>query len=193
MYILLPVIFLLLFFPITINININSKLRDKKIELEPIPNMKNKVAIKLFKIIPVYKYKLFSEKKRPKEKKKGKGSGLNIVKIAIKTLRIDKLCVSIGINTYSYILNSYLNALLNTTICMYVNIHEKKFNFKKLYYQIYTSDNPLVVNLEADISSSIAKVIYVVIKEKIDSSKKNKKITTKQSQKMNKSKISCTY
>jgi len=32
MYILLPVIFLLLFFPITVTIKVNSKLKDKKVE-----------------------------------------------------------------------------------------------------------------------------------------------------------------
>lgn len=193
MYILLPVIFLLLFFPITVTIKVNSKLKDKKVELEPILNMKNYIVIKLFKIIPVYKYKLFSEKKKPKKRKKRKGGGLKIAKIVIKTLKIDKLCVSFGINTYSYILNSYLNALINTTICMYVNIHQNKFNFEQLYYQIYTSENPFVVNLEADVSASVAKVIYVVIKEKIDARKKDNKISDSQSKKMNKSKISCTY
>jgi len=193
MYILLPVIFLLLFFPITVTIKVNSKLKDKKVELEPILNMENYIVIKLFKIIPVYKYKLFSEKKKSKKSKKRKGAGLKTAKIVLKTLKIDKLGVSLGINTYSYIINSYLNALLNTTICMYVNVHQKKFNFEKLYYQIYTSDNPFIVNLEADVSASIAKVIYVVIKEKIDARKKDNKISDSKSKKMNKSKISCTY
>lgn len=195
MYILLPVIFLfilILIFPLTINIKINTKIKDSKIELEPLPDFENSVKVKLIKFIPVFKTKLFTNKKKNKRKKK-KTSGFKIAKVAIKTLNFDELYLYLGVNTYSYILNSYVNALINTTICMYINLNENKFNFKKLYYQIYTSEKPFVLNLEANLSTSIIKFMIEFIKLKKNDQKSKAKNYYNHSKKMNKSNISCTY
>jgi len=197
MYILLPVIFLciVLISPLTVCININAKIKDNKIELEALPEMKNNIILKIFKSIPVYKYKLFKEKKEPKKSKKvKKGVGFKIARVVVKTLKIDELYLSLGINSYSYILNSYLNALLNTTICMYINVNSKKFNFKKLYYQIYISESPLVINLNTNISANILKIAYVYFKSKFNKNKyENNNNLNNVKPKMNKRNISCTY
>ena len=194
MYILIPVIFLctLSISPLTVCINVNAKIKDKKIELEALPEMKNNIILKILKVIPVYKHKLFKEKKNKKKNKK-RGFGIKIAKVVVKTLKIDELYLNLGINSYSYILNSYLNALINTSICMYVNVNSKKFNFSKLYYQIYTSECPFAINLNAKISSNILKIIYMYFKSRHNKKREKNNNLNNFKEKMNKRNISCTY
>ena len=105
-----------------------------------------------------------------------------MLKALYKSLTFPKFLVSIGFNTFNMILNSYINALLNSTLCIYINQNNKKFNFKELYYQIHLTDIPVVLNLDISMDIIPIKFIfnYLAIKiEKLRLLKKEQKICVK--------------
>lgn len=169
MSVIIPVIFfaILLLIPIKIDFTINANLKNDKIELEPMDGMKNKIKIKLIYFITVFEKDIFI-KKENKNKTKSNSNKTTLLKALYKSVTFSKFLVSIGFNTYNVVLNSYINALLNSTLCIYINQNNRKFNFKELYYQVYLSNTPIVINFDTS-----AKVVpirfalnYIVFKVK---------------------------
>lgn len=151
MSIFLPVIFfvlVLLFIPIRIEIVLNAKLKDDKAEFEPLPAFKNYIKIKVLFFLQIFKKDIFVKKQKPKEKRRKDKTKKILFKSIYNSIHFDKFILSLGINTFNPILNSYINAGLNTGICMYINKENRKFSFNKLYYQIYLSDAPCTVNTD---------------------------------------------
>ena len=83
----------------------------------------------------------------------------------MKKSYINKFVLDLGFNLNDPISNSYVNATLNTILCLYINSNYKKFNFKRLYYQTYIAENLLDLNFECIIKISLADTIKVVGKE----------------------------
>ena len=78
---------------------------------------------------------------------------------------IDKFVLSLGFDLDDPIANSYVNATLNTIICMYINLNQDKFNMKRLYYQTYVGENLTNLSFECIIKISLADTIKVIAKE----------------------------
>lgn len=184
MSVLIPVIFfiiLLLVIPIRVNLVLNAKLKPDKIEFEEIEGMKNKIKIMILFVLQVFSKDIF-EKQQEKGKKQKKTNKSSLLKALYKSLTFPKFLVSIGFNTFNIILNSYINALLNSTLCIYINQNNKKFNFKELYYQIHLTDIPVVLNLDISMDIIPIKFIfnYLAIKiEKLRLFKKEQKMYVK--------------
>lgn len=169
--------FLLFVLPIRTELLLNVKLKDKKVEFEPICGMNNILKVKAMFFIPVISKNIFDEKKR--EKKKNRFQRINkkqLILALYNSIKFQELIVSLGVNVHNPVVNSYINASLNTGLCMYINKNIKKFNFNNLYYQIYLSDLPLVLSVNTKIDIAPIKFILEYIKQKINAknSKGNK-------------------
>ena len=120
-------------------------------------------------MIPIYYKKLFEKKKVTKKQKENKikkvFNNKDTISRFLKKSYIDKFVLSLGFNLDDYIANSYVNAALNTIICMYINLNQEKFNLKKLYYQTYIGENLVNLNFEGIIKISVADTIKVIGKE----------------------------
>lgn len=174
MSIFLPVIFfiaILLFLPIKIELVLNVKLKENKLEFEPISNLKNYVKIKILFFLQVFKKDIFEEKRKPKRQNVKPKSKKVLAKAAYNSIKFERFILSLGINTFNPILNSYINAGLNTGICMYINKESKKFNFNALYYQIYLSDIPCAVSTDISIYFSLPKFFIEYLKVKLKEKK----------------------
>lgn len=170
MYILIPVIFLLLvaISDVGFNLDLHIKLKDDKIEFEPNMVKENKFAINIFGFIPIYTVKIFDGKKKEKKRKNKKSSNKNVVKNVLKRIKVKHLYLSFGFNTYSYILNSYINALINSTLCIAFNYNSRVIDISKLYYQIYNSECPAVLDLSTKISINVLEGLLAFIRGKIN-------------------------
>ena len=163
MSVLVPVIFfilLLFFLPIRVNLIINANLMENKVEFEAIDGLENKVKVKLIYIFNIFTKDIFLKKQKNKSKDKKKNNKPLLVKALYKSLTFPKFLLSTGFNTYNMILNSYINALLNSTLCIYINQNSRKFNFKELYYQIYLANVPVVLNM--DITADVVPIKFIL-------------------------------
>lgn len=152
---------------------------------------------KAFKIIPIYKmfvteklnnivnnksyvdilYNLtYQINKQKKNRLKRPLSLDNMLFYLFKNMVYRKFVFYFGFNTNQYILNSYINATINTILCMYINVNQEKFNFKQLYYQVYISNFPLKIYLDSIININFAKTIIDMLNEHI-----NRKVLKKRS------------
>lgn len=176
-------------------------LDDKKYKLNNKNKYKNKLYIKLFNLFLVYSYdikknilaeneekvfdkvfslyekinneKIFSNSNYKAEKKKRLVK--NLIKDYFKNVYIDKFILIFGVDTKDPIYNSYINALLNASLCMYINTKQSKFNFNKLYYSIYTSKEPIRLKTIFTLRTSI----IIVLIESLKRIKKEGKIKIK--------------
>lgn len=82
----------------------------------------------------------------------------------IDKIYIEKLGFSFGFNTGDYVKNAYINASLNSIICLYINYRRKNFNFNRLYYQVYIADYTYYLDLNSIIKVKFADTIYIMIK-----------------------------
>lgn len=156
--ILLIVVALVFFIPIKFTIYAN--IKGKNVYCVENHKTKNKVifSLKILGIIPIYIYD------KEKRENKGKNSNVSISKIfnAIKNsvteeefkitnitkkiiswcnkVNFKKLILVVGFNTEDYVKNSYINASLNSIICMIINANQERFDFNNLYYQVGISD-----------------------------------------------------
>ena len=73
--------------------------------------------------------------------------------------------LNLGFNLGDDIANSYLNASINTLICIAINLNQKQFNLNKLYYKTYVGDNLAKLNFEGIIKISLENTIKVIVKE----------------------------
>ena len=163
------VIFLILFVPSSLNISIYITCDRYFLDIKKTKGMESKITFKICGVIPVYFKQLFEKKKVTKKQKENKIKKVLNNKDTIfqflKKSYIDKFVLSLGFNLDDYIANSYVNATLNTIICMYINLNQEKFNLKKLYYQTYIGENLVNLNFEGIIKISVADTIKVIGKE----------------------------
>lgn len=174
MNIFIPVIFfviLLLILPVRVDVVLNIKLKEKKVEFEPIQHMNNVLSVKILFFLNIFRKNIFEEKNNKQKKKEkikmDKGNQKLLIKALYSSLKFNRLILSLGLNTFNDILNSYINAGLNASLCMYINKNSNKFKYNNLFYQIYMSEVPLVLNLDASIYILPIKAIFEYIKQKI--------------------------
>lgn len=174
-------LFMYLFFaPNSIVVKVNIKADNYFTNISRLDEMENSIKIKLLKVIPVYNQELFVKNgKKKNETKKNdtlfnKDFVDNVVNRLIKKAKLDKFVLSLGFNLDDPIANSYVNASLNTILCMYINHNQKKFNLNNLYYRTYISENLLFLNFEGIINISLTDTIKVIAKEYFNSKKKIK-------------------
>lgn len=162
-------LFLILFVPSSLNISLYITCDRYFLDIKKQKGMDSKITFKICGVIPVYFKKLFEKKKVTKKQKENKMKKVFNNKDTIfqflKKSYIDKFVLSLGFNLDDYIANSYVNATLNTIICMYINLNQEKFNMKKLYYQTYVGENLVNLNFEGIIKISLADTIKVIGKE----------------------------
>lgn len=163
------VLFLILFVPSSLNISLYITCDRYFLDIKKTKGMESKITFKICGVIPVYFKKLFEKKKVTKKQKENKikkvFNNKDTIFRFLKKCYIDKFVLSLGFNLDDYIANSYVNATLNTIICMYINLNQEKFNLKKLYYQTYIGENLVNLNFEGIIKISLADTIKVIGKE----------------------------
>lgn len=173
-------LFYILFFPSTIHLDINLICDRYFLDITKQEGLKNRIKIKLAGVIPVFNKKLLEEEKRKKNenKKTSKFSKIFKRKETIYKLLdegyIDRFGLSLGFNLEDYVANSYVNASLNSLICLYINLNQKKFNLRNLYYQTYIGENLVNLNLDCIIKISLADTIKVIAREYLDILKQSK-------------------
>lgn len=163
------VLFLVLFIPSTIHVNLYITCDRYFLDIKKQKGMESKITFKLCGIIPVFYKKILEAKKVTKKQKENKIKKVLNDKETIYTLLnksyIDKFILSLGFNLNDPIANSYVNATLNTIICLYINLNQDKFNMKRLYYQTYIGENLANLNFEGIIKISLADTIKVIVKQ----------------------------
>lgn len=164
-------LFLILFVPSSLNINIYITCDRYFLDIKKVKGLESKLTYKLCGIIPMFYKKLFENKDREKTRKQSENKikkVFNNRKTIFELLNksyIEKFVLSLGFNLDDYIANSYINAALNSILCLYINFNQEKFNMKKLYYQTYVGENLVNLNFEGIIKISLADTIRVIGKE----------------------------
>ena len=162
-------LFLILFVPSSLQIQVYLTCDRYFLDIKKVKGAESKITFKLCGIIPVFYKKIFENKKVTKKQKENKFKKVfnnkETIYAFIKKSYFEKFVLSLGFNLDNYIANSYINAALNTLICMYININQNKFNMKRLYYQTYVGENLANLNFEGIIKISLADTIKVISKE----------------------------
>ena len=163
------VLFLLLFVPSSIEINLYIICDRYFLDIKKVKGVESKITFKLCGLLPVFHKKILEKKKVGKKQHQNKlkkvFNNKDTIFQLLKKSYIDKFVLSLGFNLDDYIANSYVNATLNTIICMYINLNQENFNMKKLYYQTYIGENLVNLNFEGIIKLSLADTIKVIGKE----------------------------
>lgn len=179
--------FCLFFIPHTMCIKIDYEYKENRKTLDK----KNYLILKLFGIFPIAKIylskridkifkqgyieKYVSTQKQKNMKLKEALSIENILFNMLNDIKYKKVILSLGFNINEYIINSYINASINTIICMYINVNKQRFNLNKLYYQVYISKSPLKIYLDCIIRINFVKTIKEILKKYISKKKLEKK------------------
>jgi len=183
--IVLAVLIALLFF-VPIKFTIYTNIKGKNVHYVENLSAKNKayVSLKILGFLPVYVYN--KEKKDKKNKKENKNNIAirkiyNAIKKSVaeeefkvtnftkkilswcRKVRFKKLVLVLGFNTEDYVKNAYINASLNSIICMIINGNQDRFNFNNLYYQVAISDYNYYLNLDTVITFSLCRNIDVFL------------------------------
>lgn len=161
------ILFLVLFIPSSLQINLYITCDRYFLDIKKVQGVESKITFKLCSIMPVFHKKILEKKKVSKKQNKLKKVFNNkdtIYQFAKKSY-FEKFVLSLGFNLNDYIANSYVNATLNTIICMYINLNQDKFNMTRLYYQTYVGENLANLNFEGIIKISLADTIKVIGKE----------------------------
>ena len=102
---------------------------------------------------------------------------LNIVTGILKTVKIHKLDMDLGINLNDPIYNAYIIALINALIPLFI-VNNKNINLDNIKYNTFISEKTLFLNIKCELSISIIrnifrifKIIIVLIKQKIKEAK----------------------
>lgn len=155
---------------------------------------KNYALIHIFYFVPIAKLKLKKAKNKKREKKKAKLKSKIIWKGVIsvisdflkavityektnsfyftpkdleklnKSLKYKKVDINFGINFYEPIINSYVIAFLNAAINMYIAKNINQFNLKNTSYNTYISSQIYDIKLDATISVSLIRILFIVAK-----------------------------
>lgn len=82
----------------------------------------------------------------------------------VSKMYVEKLNLSFGFNTNDYVKNAYINASLNSIICLYINHKRDNFDFNRLYYKVYISNYSYYLDLHSIIKAKSAETIYMIYK-----------------------------
>lgn len=163
------VIFLILFVPSSLQIQVYLTCDRYFLDIKKVKGIDSKITFKLCGVIPVFYKKILENKKVSKKQRQNKFKKVfnnkNTIYTLIKKCYFEKFVFSLGFNLNDYIANSYVNATLNTLICIYINSNQDKFNMRRLYYQTYIGENLANINFEGIIKISLADTIKVIGKE----------------------------
>ena len=162
-------LFIILFVPSSLEVKLYITCNRYFLDVEKTKGVESKITFKLCSLVPVFYKKILEKKKVGKKQKENKFKKLfndkETIYQLVKNSYIEKFVLSLGFNFNDYIANSYINAALNTIICMYINLNQDKFNLKKLYYQTYIGENLANLSLEGIIKISVADTIKVISKQ----------------------------
>ena len=206
LWIMLMAVIVAAFF-IPIKIDIYTKIKGNNVYYVDNQKQKNDITIviKIFGFLPVYKYN--KNKKKIRNIKKGKTQTvtiketLEILKRSVskeefklndltnkiikwgKKVKFHKFILIGGFNTEDYVKNAYINASINSIICMFINANQDNFNLKKLYYQVSISNYKYYLTLDAtlsfpiinniDVFKTIIQIIYRLKKKKREKEKQS--------------------
>lgn len=117
---------------------------------------------------------------------------LDIVTGILKTVKIHKLDMDLGINLNDPIYNAYIIALINALIPLFI-ANNKNINLDNIKYNTFISEKTLFLNIKCELSISIIrnifrifKIIIVLIKQKIKEAKNKSKDRVKKKRQMKK-------
>lgn len=161
------------------------KIRIKYMEKEETSNMMesdNYIAIYLFEIIKIKKIKI--ERKIHTDNKNGNNKVVNtffmmvkqiikslqleeinkIVKNILKTIKVNKLDLNLGINFSDPILNAYSIAIINSVLPIFLISNNRNINLDNIRYNTYISKKVVDLKVDSIISVSIVKNIISILK-----------------------------
>lgn len=182
-FLIILVAFIVAIFFIPIKFEVYANIKGKNVyKVDNLEKKTNnlKFVFKILGFLPVYWYN--SQKHRPKKenyikneymkqefKNKVKNKEIDIldmIKYALrknKNIKFKKMVLVGGFNTEDYVKNAYINASLNTIICMIINANQKNFNLDKLYYQVSISNYNYYLATDCIISFSLAHNIGIIM------------------------------
>ena len=101
---------------------------------------------------------------------------LEIANNLLKSIKIHKLDLNLGINLEDPIINAYSIALINSVLPMVIMYNDKKVNLKNISYNTFISDKVVYLDVNSIIYISILKNLKSIFKIifKINGSKKRK-------------------
>lgn len=161
------------------------KIRIKYMEKEETSNMMesdNYIALYLFEIIKIKKIKI--EGKIHTDNKTGNNKEVNtffiiakqiikllqleeinkIAKNILKTIKVNKLDLNLGINFSDPILNAYSIAIINSVLPIFLISNNRNINLDKIRYNTYISKKVVDLKVDSIISVSIVKNIISILK-----------------------------
>lgn len=161
------------------------KIRIKYMEKEETSNMMesdNYIALYLFGIIKIKKIKI--ERKIHTDNKTGNNKVVNtffmiakqiikslqleeiakIVKNILKTIKVNKLDLNLGINFSDPILNAYSIAIINSVLPIFLISNNRNINLDNIRYNTYISKKVIDLKVDSIISVSIVKNIISILK-----------------------------
>ena len=107
---------------------------------------------------------------------------LDITTGLLKTVKVNKLDMDLGINLNDPIYNAYIIALVNALIPLFIVNNNKNINLDNIKYNTFISQKTIFLNIKCELSLSIIrnifrifKVIIVLIKQKIKDVKNKSK------------------
>ena len=164
-------LFVILFIPSSLSINVYITCDRYFLDIKKVKELKSKLTYKLCGVIPLFYKKLFENKDKNKTQKQSENkikkvfnNRTTIYELLDKSY-IEKFVLSLGFNLNDFIANSYVNAALNSILCLYINFNQDKFNLKKLYYQTYIGENLANLSFQGIIKISLADTIKVICKQ----------------------------
>lgn len=118
---------------------------------------------------------------------------LDIITGLLKTVKVNKLDMDLGINLNDPIYNAYIIALVNALIPLFIVNNNKNINLDNIKYNTFISQKTIFLNIKCELSLStirnifrIFKVIIVLIKQKIKDVKNKSKDKAKINRQMKK-------
>ena len=118
---------------------------------------------------------------------------LDITTGLLKTVKVNKLDMDLGINLNDPIYNAYIIALVNALIPLFIVNNNKNINLDNIKYNTFISQKTIFLNIKCELSLSIIrnifrifKVIIVLIKQKIKDVKNKSKDKAKINRQMKK-------
>lgn len=118
---------------------------------------------------------------------------LDIITGLLKTVKVNKLDMDLGINLNDPIYNAYIIALVNALIPLFIVNNNKNINLDNIKYNTFISQKTIFLNIKCELSLSIIrnifrifKIIIVLIKQKIKEAKNKSKDRVKKNRQMKK-------
>lgn len=131
-------------------------IRIKKIELDrkihPNSNSKNKVTNTIFMLV------------KQIIKSMEKEEILKIVTKILKTIKVKKLDMELGINFNDPIINAYIIAIINSVLPILIVKNNNNFNLDNIKYNTFISKKVIYLRINSIIHISIVKNIISIIK-----------------------------